>query len=138
MRARPEIRPHLIAARMQRWLNIARCPLVDIRVPTWKARRNYRALVRRYPQIVARLRYSEALSYPSPLHGLPPVEPPLIDSPAPVQEQPPAAASTPAYASPAMIRKSRARSYWTERSCDLACPPVSSPARPRRSRDRSL
>jgi hypothetical protein len=42
-------------------------------------------------------------SIPSPLHGLSPVEPPLLDSPAPVQEQPPAAAPIPAYASPAMI-----------------------------------
>ena len=72
MRARPEIAPYLIAQRMQRWLDIVRCPIMNTRVPTWKARRNYRHLVRRYPEIAARLGYSEALSFPSPLHDLEP------------------------------------------------------------------
>jgi hypothetical protein len=70
MRVRPEIRPYLIASRMTRWLDIVRCPLVDIRVPTWKARKNYQNLVRRYPAIATALGYTEALSFPSPLHGL--------------------------------------------------------------------
>jgi len=70
MKASPEIRPHLLAQRMSRWLDIARCPLVDLRVPTWRARRNYRALVRRYPQIASALGYTEAMSYTSPLHAL--------------------------------------------------------------------
>jgi hypothetical protein len=70
MRASPEIRPHLIAARMQQWLEIARYPIMNRRVPTWKARRNYRALVRKYPRIAAACGFTEALSYPSPLHGL--------------------------------------------------------------------
>jgi hypothetical protein len=70
MRASPEIRPHLLAARMKRWLDILRCPLINTKVPTWKARRNYRHLVRRYPEIATALGYSEALSFPSPLHGL--------------------------------------------------------------------
>jgi hypothetical protein len=70
MKASPETRPHLLAARMARWLDIARCPLVDLRVPTWKARKNYRALVRRYPQIASALGYTEAMSYASPLHAL--------------------------------------------------------------------
>jgi len=72
MRARPEIAPYLIAHRMQRWLDIVLCPIMNTRVPTWKARRNYRHLVRRYPEIAARLGYSEALSFPSPLHNLEP------------------------------------------------------------------
>ena len=72
MRARPEIAPYLIAHRMQRWLDIVLCPIMNTRVPTWKARRNYRHLVRRYPEIAARLGYSEALSFPSPLHDLEP------------------------------------------------------------------
>jgi len=70
MRARPEIAPYLIAQRMKHWLEITRCPLMNTKVPTWKARRNYRALVRRYPEIAARLGYTEALSFSSPLHGL--------------------------------------------------------------------
>jgi len=89
MRARPEIRPHLIAHRMKRWLDIARCPLMNIRVPTWKARRNYRALVRRYPEIASALGYSEALSYPSPLHGLAPSKLPSQDGSLPAQEDKP-------------------------------------------------
>jgi len=72
MRARPEIAPYLIAQRMHYWLSIIRTPLIDTAIPTWKARRNYRHLVRRYPQIAARLAYSEALSFPSPLHDLEP------------------------------------------------------------------
>ena len=88
MRASPEIRPHLLAARMTRWLDIARCPLVDLRVPTWRARRNYHALVRKYPQIASALEYSEELSFPSPLHGLwPSVQQPVVPAP-PQQEFP--------------------------------------------------
>jgi hypothetical protein len=78
MRARPDILPHLIAHRMKRWLDIARCPIMDAKVPTWKARRNYRALVRKYPEIAERLGYSEAMSYPSPLHGIQQQEPPAL------------------------------------------------------------
>ena len=70
MHVKDENRPYLIAARMKRWLEIVRTPLLDLRCPTWKARRNYRALVRRYPEIAARLGYTEALSFSSPLHGL--------------------------------------------------------------------
>jgi hypothetical protein len=70
MKAHPENAVHLIAARMTRWLDILRCPLVDIRVPTWRARRNFRALVRKYPEIATALGYTESLSFPSPLHGL--------------------------------------------------------------------
>jgi len=88
MRARPEIAPYLIAHRMQRWLDIVRCPIMNTRVPTWKARRNYRHLVRRYPEIAARLGYSEALSFPSPLHNLEPTHVFSIrDEPAPEPPQ---------------------------------------------------
>jgi hypothetical protein len=38
MRAGKEIRPHLLAQRMKLWLNIARCPIMNRRVPTWRAR----------------------------------------------------------------------------------------------------
>jgi hypothetical protein len=82
MRARPEIVPHLIASRMKRWLDIALCPLVDIRVPTWKARKNYRALVRKYPEIAAALSFTEDMTFPSPLHGLrSPVQQPAVPAP---------------------------------------------------------
>jgi hypothetical protein len=62
----PEILPHLIAQRMQHWLDIARCPIMNRRVPTWKARRNYRALVRHYPQIAGRPRLYRGALHPQP------------------------------------------------------------------------
>ena len=88
MRARPEIRPHLIAHRMKRWLDIARCPIMNTRVPTWKARRNYRALARKHPEIASALGYTEAMLYPSPLHGIQQQEAPALplDGNLPAQE----------------------------------------------------
>ena len=73
MHARDENRPYLIAARMKRWLEIVRTPLLDLRCPAWKARRNYLKLVRRYPEIATALGYTEALSSPrrSTASGLP-------------------------------------------------------------------
>jgi len=59
MNARKEIRDHLIAARMKQWLDIARCPLVNLRCPTWRARKNYWALQKRYPDLARRLGFSE-------------------------------------------------------------------------------
>jgi hypothetical protein len=55
---------------MTRWLDLAQCPIINTRVPTWKARKNYRNLVRKYPQIASALGYTEAMSYTSPLHAL--------------------------------------------------------------------
>src|SRR5207249_3806661 len=105
-RARPEIRPHLIAARMKRWLDIARCPIMNTKVPTWKARRNYRHLVQRYPEIAAALGYTEAMSYPSPLHDLKSApKAPVSDKMSEAQEQLPAAAPTPACPSPATMTR---------------------------------
>ena len=72
MNARKEIRDHLIAIRMRRWLDIARCPLINTKMPTWKARKNFWSLCRKHPEIAARLGYTEALIIPSPLHDLKP------------------------------------------------------------------
>jgi hypothetical protein len=103
MNARKEIRDYLLASRMKVWLDIARWPIINTKIPTWRARKNFWALVRKYPEIAACLGYSEALIIPSPLHGLSAAQPPVFDPPAPVQGQPPAAAPTPAYKSPAMM-----------------------------------
>jgi hypothetical protein len=46
MNARKEIRDHLLLRKMKYWLGIARCPLMDTRIPTWRARKNYWALIR--------------------------------------------------------------------------------------------
>ena len=72
MNAREQIRNHLIAARMKVWLDIARCPIMNTKVPTWKARKNFWSLCRRHPEIAARLGYTEALIIQSPLHDLKP------------------------------------------------------------------
>jgi len=72
MNARQEIRDHLIAVRMRRWLDIARCPLINTKMPTWKARKNFWSLCRKHPEIATRLGYTEALIIPSPLHDLKP------------------------------------------------------------------
>ena len=72
MNARKEIRDHLIAVRMKVWLDIARCPIMNTKVPTWKARKNFWSLCRKHPEIATRLGYTEALIIPSPLHDLKP------------------------------------------------------------------
>src|SRR5207244_11138817 len=61
MNARKEIRDYLIAARMKVWLDIARCQMMNTRVPTWRARKNFWSLCRNHPEIAARLAYSVAL-----------------------------------------------------------------------------
>lgn len=54
MNARKEIRDHLLVRRMRYWLTIARCPLVNTSVPTWRARKNFWGLLKRYPELAAR------------------------------------------------------------------------------------
>jgi hypothetical protein len=39
MNARLEIRDHLLVKKMKRWLSIARCPLINPKIPTWRARK---------------------------------------------------------------------------------------------------
>ena len=91
MNARKEIRDHLIAIRMRRWLDIARCPLINTKMPTWKARKNFWSLCRKHPEIAARLGYTEALIIPSPLHDLKPAPESPAQQPAvhPLQSIPP-------------------------------------------------
>jgi|SRR5438094_5080723 len=67
MNARKEIRDHLIAIRMRRWLDIARCPLVNLRCPTWRARKNFWALQKRYPDLARRLGLTETSVFESDL-----------------------------------------------------------------------
>jgi len=51
MNARPEIREAILIRRMKYWLAIARCPLVNIRVQPWRARKNFWALCKRHPDL---------------------------------------------------------------------------------------
>jgi len=59
MNCREQIREHLIAERMRHWLMVARHPFVDKRCPKWRARKNFWALVTRYPDLAKRLGLTE-------------------------------------------------------------------------------
>ena len=59
MNARKQIRDHLIAERMRRWLGICRVPLLDPSCPRWRARKNFWALQKRYPDLAKRLGMTE-------------------------------------------------------------------------------
>ena len=59
MNCREQIREHLIAERMRRWLMIARHPFLGRGCPKWQARKNYWALVKRYPDLAKRLGLTE-------------------------------------------------------------------------------
>ena len=91
MNARKEIRDHLIAIRMRGWFDIARCPLINTKMPTWKARKNFWSLCRKHPEIATRLGYTEGLIIPSPLPDLKPTPESPAQQPAvhPLQSIPP-------------------------------------------------
>jgi len=59
MHAREQVRDILISKRLKHWCAVARCPLLDPRCSTAKARKNYWYLWRRYPDIAARLGLGE-------------------------------------------------------------------------------
>lgn len=65
MNAGEDIRECLIAERMCRWLDIARTPLLDIKCPRWRARKNFWALQKRYPDLAKRLGLSEVSVFAS-------------------------------------------------------------------------
>jgi hypothetical protein len=46
MNARKEIRDHLLVRRMKYWRDIARCPLMNTKIPTWASEKKLLALVR--------------------------------------------------------------------------------------------
>jgi hypothetical protein len=58
MNAKPEIRDAILVQRMNYWLVRARhAPIGNC--PAWKAKKNYLALVRRYPTLAAKEGLSE-------------------------------------------------------------------------------
>ncbi len=59
MHARKQIRDILIAKKMRHWCAVAKCPLLAPRCPTWRARKNFWHLWRKYPDIAARLGLGE-------------------------------------------------------------------------------
>jgi hypothetical protein len=59
MHARKPVRNILIARKMRRWCDVARCPALDPRCPPGRARKNFWHLWRRYPEIAAALGLKE-------------------------------------------------------------------------------
>jgi hypothetical protein len=72
MNARKEIRDHLIAQRMQHWLQIVRTPILNLSVRRG-VQKNFWALVRKYPALAARLGLSEVSVFS--LRDEPPLSP---------------------------------------------------------------
>ena len=65
MRARPEIREHLLARKMQRWALIGRYPSMYPNFSPARARRNFMRLIARHPELARRLRMGPLDAYPS-------------------------------------------------------------------------
>jgi hypothetical protein len=59
MNCRKQIRECLLAERMLYWRSVARSPLVGKECPKWRARKNYWALIRKFPALSARLKLRE-------------------------------------------------------------------------------
>lgn len=57
MNCREKIRESLLAERMLYWRSVARCPRNGC--PKWRARKNFWALIRKYPALAERLRLRE-------------------------------------------------------------------------------
>jgi hypothetical protein len=55
MHARPEVKEILIARKLLRWSAIAKCPLIDLRCPTARARKNYQRLFYRYRELAEKI-----------------------------------------------------------------------------------
>jgi hypothetical protein len=55
MNARPQVREILIARKLQRWSAIAKCPLIDLRCPPARARKNYQRLFYRYRELAEKI-----------------------------------------------------------------------------------
>ena len=63
MRARPEVMRVLLAKRMKRWHSIVRCPLLDLKCPPARARRNCLRLMAKYPEIAHALKLTVVSLY---------------------------------------------------------------------------
>ena len=64
MRAKPELREHLLATKMKRWASIGRCPAAYPNCSPARARRNYARLAARYPELARRLGMDTLSAYP--------------------------------------------------------------------------
>jgi hypothetical protein len=64
MRAKPQLREHLLATKMKRWAIIGRCPTAYPNCSPSRARRNYARLAARYPELARRLGMDTLSAYP--------------------------------------------------------------------------
>ncbi len=64
MRAKPQLREHLLATKMKKWALIGRCPSVYPNCLPSRARRNYARLLAKYPEIARRLGLDAISAYP--------------------------------------------------------------------------
>jgi hypothetical protein len=55
MNCRKQIRECLLAERMLYWRSVTRCPPLGKGCPKWRARKNFWALIRKYPDLAKRL-----------------------------------------------------------------------------------
>jgi hypothetical protein len=64
VRARPQLREHLLARSMQKWALIGRYPSGHPNASVARARRNFSRLLARYPEIAERLGLTMLSSFP--------------------------------------------------------------------------
>jgi hypothetical protein len=64
MRAKPQLREHLLATKMKRWALIGRCPSAYPNCSAARARRNFSRLMSRYPELARRLGLTPVSAYP--------------------------------------------------------------------------
>jgi hypothetical protein len=63
MNARQPVREILIARKLHRWAAISKCPLVDLRCPPARARKNYWRLSIKYREIAEQIGLHEYSVY---------------------------------------------------------------------------
>ena len=64
MHARPQIREHLLAIKLQRWALIGRHPSAFPNISPARARRNFSRLLAKFPHIAQRLGLTPLSAYP--------------------------------------------------------------------------
>ena len=64
MRARPQLRQHLLATKLKRWALIGRNPTAFPNCPVSRARKNFARLLAKYPEIARRLGLDALSPYP--------------------------------------------------------------------------
>jgi hypothetical protein len=64
MRAKPQLREHLLATKMKKWASIGRCPSAYPNFSAGRARRNYSRLFARHEELARRLGLTPVSAYP--------------------------------------------------------------------------